>query len=249
MKIICVIPARYGSTRLQGKPLEIISGKPMIYWVYNNMLQVKNFDNVIIATDHIKIVDVCVKFDMNYVLTKPQIQTPTERVYQATNDLNYDVIFSVNGDEPLIKPDDIDRIIKKNIFLFENTISPLVLNAYVNIKNPVEAIDPSNLKIVTDANDNGIYISRNPIPFPHGNNEFNYKKHIGVYAFNNSSLKKYHELPRGSLEKIENIDLLRFIENKINVVFARTNIDSISVDTSKDLETVRDKFKGIKIKK
>lgn len=238
MKIVGIIPARYKSTRFEGKPLADICGKPMIWWVYQQVKKVKKFDDVFVATDSDIIMKACNELDMKCIMTNEDNKTPTDRIYEVSEKVESDYYISVNGDEPLISPTVIEKVIPSEV---HNEL--YIANLMTTVKDPVEAIDPTNLKIVTNDKNEGIYISRNPVPFPKGTMEYVYKKHVGVYAFNKKALDFYHNTKRGKLESIEDIDLLRYIENRKAINFIDVECDTLSVDTYKDLERVRSVMK------
>lgn len=233
MKIIGIIPARYNSTRFNGKPLADICGKPMIRWVYEQVIKCKKIDEVYVATDDERIKEYCNQNNINVLMTSKSHKTPTDRVYEVSTIIDGDLYVSVNGDEPLIDPETIEQVIPKKI-----STDIFISNIITTIKDPVEVVDFTNLKVVTNDNGKGIYISRSPIPYPKGNMDYQYKKHIGVYAFNKKALDFYHNTKRGKLEEIEDIDLLRFIENDVDIKFVDVKCDSLSVDTPKDLEKI-----------
>lgn len=234
MKVIGVIPARYKSTRFEGKPLADICGKPMIWWVYNQAKKVKELNDIFIATDDERIEKVCKELDLKVIMTSNEHFTPTDRIYEVSTMIHSDIYVCINGDEPLINPNTIRSIIPESVNLDEE----FVANIITEIKDPVEVIDFTNLKVVTDSNGKGIYISRSPIPYPKGSMECIYKKHVGVVAFNSKALQFYVNTKRGDIEKIEDIDLLRFIENHKEVNFIEDSCDTLSVDTPKDLHRV-----------
>lgn len=233
MKIIGIIPARYNSSRFQGKPLVDICGKPMIWWVYKQVKKVKELAEVYVATDDSRIMRVCEMYDIPSVYTSDKHKTPTDRIHEVSEKVKADYYISINGDEPLIEPETISRIIPQKI-----TSDLFVSNIITTIKDPVEVIDFTNLKVVINNNNEGIYISRSPIPYPKGSMNCKYKKHVGVYAFNKKALDYYVSTERGNLEIVEDIDLLRFIENKKNVKFIDVDCNTLSVDTPKDVDKV-----------
>jgi 3-deoxy-D-manno-octulosonate cytidylyltransferase len=233
MKIIGIIPARYKSSRFEGKPLANICGKPMIWWVYQQAKKVKKLEEIYVATDDKRIEDVCKENDIKVVMTNSNHKTPTDRIHEVSEKISADFYVSINGDEPLIDPKTIEAVIPKKI---EDDL--FVANIITTIKDPVEVIDFTNLKVVTNDNGEGIYISRSPIPYPKGSMNCEYKKHVGVYAFNKKALDFYVNTPRGSVETIEDIDLLRYIENHIKIKFIDFNCNTLSVDTPKDLDRV-----------
>ena len=239
MRIIAVIPARYKSSRFEGKPLADIHGKPMIWWVYQQVKKARRLDEVYVATDDERIEAVCHDYGMNVIMTSDTHLTPTDRLHEVSNLIDAEIYISVNGDEPLIQPETIESIIPPHS-IDENEI--YVSNLVSEIVNPVELADPSNLKVVINRQGKGIYISRSVVPFPKGSQQFNYKKHLGVYAFNKKSLNFYADTKRGLIEEIEDIDLLRYIENNIQVNFYVVSSSTLSVDTKSDLEVVRIKM-------
>lgn len=234
-KIVAVIPARYKSSRFLGKPLADIWGKPMIWWVYNQVIKVKKINQVIVATDDLRIVEVCQKFNLDYVLTSEHTSS-TERLNEVAQKIDADYYICINGDEPLIEPETIDKIIpnehKKNEFYVSNLMT--------KIKKGTEIVDSTNIKVVFNKDKEAIYMSRSPIPYPKNSIDFNYFKHIGVLCYNKEALHFFSYTKKGILEKIEDINELRFIENKIPIKMVEVDADTLSVDTPKDLEYVKD---------
>lgn len=236
MKIIGVIPARYSSSRLPGKPLADICGKPMIWWVYNQVLQVKELSSVYIATDDKRIMDVCESYGMNAVLTSPNCSTHLDRLSQFAEIVNADFYINVNGDEPLIEPECIRDLLPEGI----DPDSDYAANGMMYCENPVDAIDTSKGKIVTDVNGYGMYISRNPIPYPKASANYKLKKFVGVQCFTKKALAFCGKTPRGPIEQIEDCDEFRFLENGYKLKFILTHSTAFAVDTEKDLVRVRD---------
>lgn len=236
MKIIGIIPARYKSTRFEGKPLADICGRPMVWWVYNQVMKVKKFDEVYVATDDERIEDKCKELGMNVIMTSDKHKTPTDRIHEVSQRIQADIYVSINGDEPLIDPKTIEAVIPNE----KHDNEKFVANIITKIKDPVEVIDFTNLKVVTNENGEGMYISRSPIPYPKGSMNCIYKKHVGVYAFNKEALDFYANTKRGLVEQIEDIDLLRYLENHVKVKFIDIDCNTLSVDTPKDLERIRE---------
>jgi 3-deoxy-manno-octulosonate cytidylyltransferase (CMP-KDO synthetase) len=230
MKIIAVIPARYNSTRFKGKPLADICGKPMIWWVYNQVLKVEEFSEIIVATDDKRIAEICEKYYMKYVVTSSELETSTERLYEVSLAEDADYYVCVNGDEPLIDPATIKAILPKEVIK-----EIYVANLMTNIVNPIEVVDNTNIKVVTDQDNNALYMSRSPIPYPKASMNFIYKKHLGVLVYNKLALKVFKQTPRCNLEKIEDINELRFIENGYKLKMIEVAVETLSVDTPKDL--------------
>lgn len=234
MKVIAIIPARYSSSRFPGKPLADICGKPMIWWVYNQVKQIKQFSDVFVAIDDNRIEKVCQDLDIKYVMTSNNHPDHISRIHEVSNMIQSDYYICINGDEPLISAECIEPIIPTQI-----DEEMYFCGAMRKLSIPSETIDSANIKIVADANGRCIYMSRTPIPYPKGSLTFYYNKYVGVECFTKKGLDFFVSTPMGNLEKIEDIDHLRFIENNIPIYFRYVNSESISVDTPKDLEKVR----------
>lgn len=235
MKVVGVIPSRYSSTRFPGKPLADICGKPMLWWVYRQAGKARGIDELVVATDDQRIVSVCEKYGMNVLLTSPDHPTPTDRLYEVSQKKDGDLFLFIGGDEPLIDPKVIEAVIPK-----EDPQEPLyAANAMTTIKTSPEVIDFTNIKVVVNEEGYGLYTSRSPVPYPKGGLDFDYKKFVGVGAFSRKALEFYANTPKGTIERIEECDLLRFIEHGVKVRFFDVDCRTLSVDTPKDLERVR----------
>lgn len=242
MKIICVIPARAESSRFFEKPLALILGKPMIQWVYEHCKEVELFSEVYVATDSEKIKIHSESFGAKVIITSTSHDTATERLYEVSTKVDADLYVMVNGDEPLLTKESIVQCVPSEIGVNELYVS----NLMTDFENPVEVVDASNLKIVTDQNDRCLFISRSPIPYPKGNMDYVYHKFVGVGAFNRKALDFYHNTPRGPIEKIEENDSFRFIENGVPIYYYNCHCKSLSVDTRKDIVGVESYFKNQK---
>lgn len=234
MKIVCVIPARAESTRFFEKPLALILGKPMIQWVWNNCVDVPEFSEVYVATDSEKIKNAVESFGGNVIMTSPDHDTATGRLWEVSQKVEADLYVMVNGDEPLLKREAIIQCIPEKIEEGELYVS----NLMTDFTNPVEVVDATNLKIVTDSHNRCLFISRSPIPYPKGNMDYVYQKFVGVGAFNRKALEFYHATPRGPIEKIEENDSFRFIENGVPIYYYNCHSKSLSVDNRKDIAGV-----------
>jgi len=235
MKIVGVIPARYASTRFPGKPLVDICGHPMIWHVYQQVIKVKGLSKVFVATDDDRIVNVCKENDIPYVMTRDDHVNHVTRLAEVSDKVEADYYVCVNGDEPLILPENIQNVLPTDIVKDEVYAGYLMRN----LTDPAETLDPSNIKLSVLSNGKCIYMSRMPIPYPKGTINITYKKLIGVECFNKAALDFYVNTPMGELERIEDIDHLRFIEHGKNVIIRLTESESLSVDTKNDLEKVR----------
>lgn len=236
MKIIGIIPARYRSTRFPGKPLVDICGKPMIWWVYQEFIKVDGIDSVYVATDDERIVDACNLYGMKTIMTSEDCPTHLERLYEVSTKIDADFYINVNGDEPLI-----DRKCIADLIPDESVDSneSYVANGMMILNNPIDAYDTSKIKVVTDVNGYGMYISREPLPFPKARSDFHVKKFVGVQCFTKKALKFVHDTPREYLESIEDIDEFRFLEHGHKIKFILTEANTLAVDTPKDVDKVR----------
>ncbi len=240
MNIIGVIPARAESTRFFEKPLALILGKPMIWWVWSHCKEVSEFSEVYVATDSDKIKDLVESFGGKVIMTSSEHDTATERLYEVSTKVAADLNVMVNGDEPLLTRESIIQCIPAEIKPGELYVS----NLMTDFSNPVEVVDATNLKIVTAADNRCLFISRSPIPYPKGNMDYVYHKFVGVGAFNREALEFYHNTPRGPIEKIEENDSFRFIENHVPIYYYNCHCKSLSVDNKKDIEGVEAYLKG-----
>lgn len=238
MRIIGVIPARYNSSRMPGKPIADILGKPMIWWVYQQAIKETRFTQIVIATDDQRIYTVCSKYDLNVILTSKEHDTPTSRLYEVSTRIEGDLYLMLMGDEPLINSESFSLIIP------EGQIPEYYVAALTNILTEATAvIDFSNQKVVTNAKREALLISRSPIPYPKGTLEFQYEKVTGIQLYSKKALEFYNRTPKSLLERAEENDLLRFIENGIIVKMIISPYKTISVDTPKDLKLVREILK------
>ena len=234
MKIIAVIPARYKSTRFPGKPLADICGKPMLWWVYHHVAKLDVFDDIICAIDNKSVQEICEKYDMKYMMTRDNHPDHISRIHEISEKTDADYYMCINGDEPLISRDCILPVVPS-----EKTEAPYFGGAMRILKDPAETIDFAKIKLViSEQTGKCLYMSRAPIPYPRGTLLFNYYKYVGVECFNKKALDFFVRTPMNDLEKIEDIDHLRFLANGIDLHFNKVESESISVDTPKDLEKV-----------
>ena len=240
MKTLCVIPARFASTRLPGKPLVKIGGKPMIELVYKQASKAKMIQQVIVATDDVRIESVVKDFGGIAVMTDPELPSGTDRVYQAVKNTATDIVINLQGDEPFVSPDLLDELV--DVFKDELIQIATPIN---RIKNDAEISNPNHVKVVKDKNGFALYFSRSQIPFLRDfktgsdlsdNHEF--YKHIGIYAYRKECLRQLTQLSASSLENAEKLEQLRFLENGFKIYTLLTEYKSISVDTPEDLENI-----------
>jgi 3-deoxy-manno-octulosonate cytidylyltransferase (CMP-KDO synthetase) len=230
--IIGVIPARWGSTRLPGKPLKMIGGKPMIMHVWERAIEAKLLDKVIVATDDIRIFN-CVKyFGGEPVMTLKSHKSGTDRIGQIAEMYNYDIFVNIQGDEPFISPGNIDLAVKELI----NDKSLNVSTLCVKINDEKLINDPNAVKVVFDKNNYALYFSRSAIPYNRDGKKQIYYKHIGLYAYRRKYLMKLINIIPTKLELAEKLEQLRILESGEKIKVIITNKDSISVDTKEDLK-------------
>lgn len=239
MKFLGVIPARYGSTRFEGKPLETIHGKTMIEWVYKRSLSSK-LDKVVVATDDDRIAEVVKAFGGEVILTSRDHETGTDRIAEVAKVYKeFDVIINVQGDEPLIESSMINSLITP--FLEEPELKMATLK--YKLDNMEDVNNPNIVKVICDKNDYAIYFSRNPIPFPRKLDISNYYKHIGVYAYKRDFVLDYAKMPQTPLEISESLEQLRVLENAYKIKVLETKHKVLGVDTPEDLIKVIDYVK------
>lgn len=239
MRIICIIPARYESTRFPGKPIADLCGKPMIWWVYQQCKKVKLFTEVAVATDSEIIVAKCRKHKINVTMTSDGHLTGTDRVAEAAKQFSADLIVNVQGDEPLIEPKTIEAAITP----FYEQPNLQVSNLMTKITNPIDVVNNTVPKVITNSEGIGIYLTRATAPFPKNSLSFDYYKQVCVYGFRPQALRFFSDygihIGKSKNEQIEDIEILRFIDNGYKVQFIEVDSNTIAVDTIKDLERVR----------
>ena len=239
MNILCVIPARYFSTRLPGKPLADIAGKPMIQRVYERAILAKRPGQVIVATDHDLVYDAVVNFGGQAMLTSPEHPTGTDRLAEVAGRFpEVDLIINVQGDEPLIPPEVIDQLAEAFDGHPELQIATLMTKM-----DESEYNNRSVVKVVTDLQGYALYFSRALVPYPRNNTGIPMYKHIGIYAYRRDFLLKYANLSPTPLEKTESLEQLRALEHGYRIKVLKTDFQSIGVDTMEDLEKVNLLFK------
>lgn len=239
MKIVGIIPARYKSSRFPGKPLADICGKPMIWWVYQQCKKVNDFDSVYVATDDKRIYDECQLLNLDVIMTSDSHLTGTDRIGEVANFVEADLYINIQGDEPLLEPSTIKAAIKP----FYNNSDLQISNLMTKIHNPVDVVNCTIPKVLTNKDGIGIYLTRSSAPYPKGSIDYSYYKQVCVYGFKPKALKFYCEYGKkygkAKIEKIEDIEILRFIENGYKVQYIEVDSDTIAVDTPNDLEKVR----------
>ena len=240
MKTVVIIPARLESSRLPNKVLLDICGKPLIQRVWEKVKSAKNVDDIFIATDNQKIVEVVENFGGKAILTSSKHQSGTDRIAEAVENIDTDIVINVQGDEPLIDPNLIDEFVE----LFKNSYEIYFASAMNKIGSLEDLRDPNIVKVISDLKNYAIYFSRYPIPFSRDNeiSVKSYFQHIGIYGYKKDFLLKYSKLPQTFMEKTEKLEQLRAIENGFKIKMVETDYHSVGVDTLDDLQKVREIF-------
>lgn len=252
--VVAIIPARYASTRLPGKPILDIGGKPMVVRVAERARQVASINRVIIATDDHRIFDIVAAAGEEVMMTSPDHQTGTDRLAEVAAQLDAEIIVNVQGDEPLIEPATIESALKP--LLADSSI--VMSTTSEPIESAADLLNPNVVKVVTDPLGFALYFSRSLIPFPrsavqvHGSIEAalaaepelfsRYAKHTGMYVYRREFLLSYAKLPATPLEQSELLEQLRALEHGYKIKVVKVAHRSIGVDTPEDLERVRKLF-------
>ncbi len=241
--IVGIIPARFASSRLLGKPLADIGGKPMLQHTYESVLKSKLINEIIIAVDDEKVASVARSFGAKVIMTPKEISTGSDRIAYVARDLpSAKIIVNIQGDEPFIVGDMIDQAIEPLLFDKSVNVSTLVKK----IETVEELKSPSIPKVVFDYQNNALYFSRSPIPYVR-DAKTNYErisnadiyKHIGLYVFRKEALLKFTSLEPTELENVEKLEQLRMIENGMKIKIVVTEYDNLAIDTPEDLERAR----------
>jgi len=240
-KSIGIIPARYGSSRFPGKPLADILGKPMIQWTYESSKKATCLDEVYVATDDQRIIDVVAAFGGKAILTSSIHQSGTDRCMEVVEKLDFkpEIVINIQGDEPLIKAKMIDQL---HAVISGNGIQLATLVKKINDVSILH--DPNRVKVVTDNNGKALFFSRAAIPFIKNSpmkewlSHHDFYKHIGIYAYKLEALQSVTKLTVSSLEQMESLEQLRWLENGFDIYTGITEEISPSVDTPIDLEKI-----------
>ena len=243
MKAIGVIPARWGSTRFEGKVLALINGRPMIEVVWRQAKKSKLLEDVFIACDDERVFKAAEKFKAKAVMTAPDHESGTDRITEAVAKIPVEVVVNIQGDEPLIDPSIIDSLAK--VLLDDASLA--MATVIKRVEKEEELVDPNVVKAVIDREKNALYFSRSMIPFNRQKKPFSqavYYKHLGLYAYRKEFLLKFKALPPSKLEQAEKLEQLRVLEAGYKIRTIETRHETIGVDTPFDLERVAKLLKG-----
>ena len=235
-----VIPARLHSTRLPKKVLREIAGRPLIVRVYEAAKRSRDLAEVLVATDAQEVVDACARFRVPSVMTSPDHPSGTDRVWEVAQTRAADVYVNIQGDEPLITPSHIARLVAPFRDRPDTQVSTLKIRLL-----PEEADNPNVNKVVCAADGRALYFSRYPIPYDRDGRGVIRFKHVGLYAYRRVALETFHRLPPSPLERTERLEQLRFLENGIPIIVVETDEPTIGVDTEADLRAVEAHFAAL----
>ena len=236
-KTAIIIPARYGSSRLEGKPLIVVCGKPIIQWVYEKAQQAKLADIIIVATDDQRIYDAVKSFGGNVEMTSPEHKCGSDRIKEVVMrhpEISY--VVNLQGDEPLIKPESIDAVAKN---VKEDKLADI--STLIRKITPEEAENPNLVKCVVDNLGFAMYFSRSKIPFELNVGKSDFYGHLGIYGYKRDALIRMTELPQSSCEMSESLEQLRALQNGMKIKTSVVDFIPVGIDTIEDLE----KFKSI----
>ena len=228
-KIIALIPARYEASRFPGKLMQLLGNKPVIRHVYDNTVATGLFDDVLVITDSEIIFQEITLHGGKAMMSKKEHESGSDRIAEAVVDMNADVIINVQGDEPFLKKEPLEKLVR----LFDDP--SVQVASLMRIISPEEAANPNNVKVVVDKNSDALYFSRSPVPYTTGG-EVQCFLHVGVYAYRKMALLSFTTLPPSALELSEKLEQLRFLENGIKIRMAETGYNNIAIDTPEDLE-------------
>jgi 3-deoxy-manno-octulosonate cytidylyltransferase (CMP-KDO synthetase) len=237
MKVIAIIPARYKSSRFEGKPLADILGKPMIQRVYERAIKAKTLNGIIVATDDERIFEAVKGFGGDVVMTSADCTTGTDRVAEVAKNLDCEIVANVQGDEPVLQLEMIDEM-----------ITPMIDNPSIDvgtlmqlIESEADYLNRNVVKVAVDKDGFALYFSRSSIPGGRTgkwHEKLPAYRHVGLYAYRKEALLSFISLPPGRLEQAEGLEQLRFLENGYKIKVTQTKYSSIGVDTPEDLEKV-----------
>jgi 3-deoxy-manno-octulosonate cytidylyltransferase (CMP-KDO synthetase) len=239
MKVVCIIPARYDSTRFPGKALADLCGKPMIQHVYERVLKANTVSYVAVATDDERILEAVQRFGGHAIMTSTMHKSGTDRIAEAVSKLDLsdtDIVVNIQGDQPLFEPSQIDEVVKP---LLNDPTIPMATLIYKIVRKE-EIPHPNAVKVVFDKDHFAIYFSRATIPYVRDKgSKASYYKHHGIYAYRRSFLETFTRLPEGVLEKLEALEQLRAMEHGYKIKVVETLYDSVEIDTPQELKRVR----------
>ncbi|MDH5680873.1 MAG: 3-deoxy-manno-octulosonate cytidylyltransferase, partial [Spirochaetota bacterium] len=240
-RVVGVIPARFKSYRFPGKVIQPILGKPMIWHVYNQCKKASLLDEIIVATEDVRVAKLCESLSIPVMMSSDKHESGTERVLEVSGKIDGQVFINIQGDEPLIQGEMIDLVAKS--FLEEDFHGVVTLKKYVS--HDEEILSPHVVKVVTDSENMALYFSRSVIPYSKTLSEGSYYKHIGLYGYVREVLERMPDLPRTNMEKSENLEQLRLLNSGVKIKVLETPYETIGVDVPEDILKVENYLKAM----
>ncbi|SKB85828.1 3-deoxy-manno-octulosonate cytidylyltransferase (CMP-KDO synthetase) [Salegentibacter holothuriorum] len=241
LKIIAMIPARYEASRFPGKLLKDLNGKTVITRTYEAAKNTGLFDEVYVVTDSDEIFAEINKNGGLAIKSKKEHECGSDRIAEAVQDMDVDIVVNVQGDEPFIDKDSLAKLLV--VFKEDDASAIDLASLKTALSNSDEITNANNVKVITNKNNFAMYFSRFPIPYPRNTDaQVTYFKHIGIYAFRKQALIDFYNLPMLSLESAEKIEAIRFLEYGKNIKMVETQVQTIGIDTPEDLEKARKQF-------
>lgn len=238
MKVMALIPARYAATRFPGKLMQVLNNKTIIRHTYDNTKATLLFDEVIVVTDSEIIFEEIIKNGGYAIMSKNVHESGSDRIAEAIEDINVDIIVNVQGDEPFVKKEPLERLLQAFHLSPAENVQVASLMHVIQAEEDVQ--NPNFVKVVVDQNNNALYFSRSPVPYHREkSSKVTYLKHIGIYAFKKAALMNFVHWKPSPLENVEKLEQLRYLENGIKIKMILTNETPLSIDTPADLDKAR----------
>ena len=242
MKVIAMIPARYGATRFPGKLMADLGGKPVIVRTYESTVATNLFDAVYVVTDSKIIKDIIKNHGGNAIMSIKDHECGTDRIAEAVADLDIDIVVNVQGDEPFVKKEPLQKVI--DVFKGKDANKIDLASLMQEMTDWKDITDPNFVKVIVDKDNFALYFSRSPIPYPRDKDAgAKYYEHIGIYAFRKQAILDFYNLPMRSLEATEKVECIRFLEYGKNIKMVKTDYMGIEIDTPEDLIKAQKYFK------
>lgn len=237
-----MIPARYGASRFPGKLMQDLEGKTVIRRTYEATVATNLFDAVYVVTDSEIIYNEIVSHGGKAIMSKKVHESGSDRIAEAVQDLDVDIVVNVQGDEPFTESESLEKVL--NVFKNDDSHEIDLASLMVEIKDWDEISNPNTVKVIVDQNDFALYFSRSPIPYPRDKNAgVKYFKHKGIYAFRKQALLDFYNLPMRPIEASEKIECIRYLEYGKKIKMVETNIEGVEIDTPEDLEKAKKLWK------
>lgn len=237
-----MIPARYSASRFPGKLMQDLEGKTVIRRTYEATVATNLFDAVYVVTDSEIIYNEIVSHGGKAIMSKKVHESGSDRIAEAVQDLDVDIVVNVQGDEPFTESESLEKVL--NVFKNDDSNEIDLASLMVEIKDWDEISNPNTVKVIVDQNDFALYFSRSPIPYPRDKNAgVKYFKHKGIYAFRKQALLDFYNLPMRPIEASEKIECIRYLEYGKKIKMVETNIEGVEIDTPEDLEKAKKLWK------